>query len=247
MWVLAITLSQGCLTRGVVDPGDPQRREASGEDDGGHDLSKDLQDVDEGLSCSEDVEERLGNRPWAYQTLFPDADDEAPTIPPAVVGETHGEVEPKCEALARGQESGTVGRLSHWPLAIGVEQVVAQQPEVGVELRHPNGDVDEVAHEVLCGHIRRPHRGVVGGTAPVLTPAELDVPVLIRLHDGEGDRREVARRVLLQDVHALGVEQGGRSHRPEVRRPRGRLLAQACFQVGRSSVARRTASVLPPA
>ena len=81
-----------------------------------------------------------------------------------------------------------------------------QSQVVGVDLRHPDGHVDEVAHEVVRRDVIRPHGRIAGGPAPVLPSPELDVAVLVRLDDGEGDGREdVAGRVLLQDVHPLCV------------------------------------------
>ena len=88
----------------------PQRQQASGENDGGHDLGEDLQDIDKGLSGREDVEKGFGYSAVGVPTLFSNADHETPAVSPSVVTSGLGlEGDMACLMADGGSDTCVVG------------------------------------------------------------------------------------------------------------------------------------------
>ena len=116
--------------------------------------------------------------------------------------EAHGEVEPQGDPRRSRQEGAAVPRVANRPLAIGVLKVVAKDHGIPAFRPGPEDQVDDVPQEVVGGHVGRPHGGVVPRPAPVLTPAQLEVAVLVDLTNGEGEgRKAVPRRGLSEGAH----------------------------------------------
>ena len=76
------------------------------------------------------------------------------------------------------EECGVVRRLAYCPLSVGVEEVVAEDVDLASFGSQASSNGSEVPHCVVTG---RSDGGVMGGPPPVLSPADLDLAVLILL------------------------------------------------------------------
>ena len=93
-------------------------------------------------------------------------------------------------------------RVADRPLAIGERKVVAKDHWIPTFRPGSEDQVDDIPQEVVGGHVGRPHGGVVPRPAPVLTPAQLEVAVLVDLTNGEGEgRKAVPRWRLAKGAH----------------------------------------------
>ena len=80
--VFPVTLHQGELPCDVVDEGDPEQTQASGEGDQGQDLGDDLQDIDKGLPGGERGEVLRLDDAVVVEDVAVQEQDIAPTILP---------------------------------------------------------------------------------------------------------------------------------------------------------------------
>ena len=97
------------------------------------------------------------------------------------------------EAHSR-EEGAAMRRFPDRPLAICVEQIVAEHNHVVIDRHQADGDVGEVAHVVVCRGVNGRHCGVVVRAAPIFATAEFELAVLVRLEDGEREGDEGVAR-----------------------------------------------------
>ena len=71
-------------------------------------------------------------------------------------------MKPQCEVVLRVEECGVVRRVSHRPLAVGVQEVVSEDVEVVRGVGHPPGHGGEVSHCVVRGDVPGPDCGIMG-------------------------------------------------------------------------------------
>ena len=100
-----------------------------------------------------------------------------------------------------------MGRLSHRPLPVSVQQVVSEDVDVGVLGRHPSGHGNKVPDVVARRDVPGLDCGVVGRPSPV---AYLELAVLVFVQVRE--RRP--GRSFHQGVHVRDVQNGRGGGRP---------------------------------
>ena len=101
-------------------------------------------------------------------------------VPDASRGaEAHGEMEPERNARGGGKKGAAMPGVPDRPLAIGILKVVAENHRVPPLRPGAQDEVDDVPQEMVSGDVGHPHGGIVAGAAPVLTAAQLQLPVFV--------------------------------------------------------------------
>ena len=109
-------------------------------------------------------------------------------------------MEPQIYAARSWEEGAAVRRFPDRPLAVCIEQVVAEDQHFPTVRHEAECDDGEIADIMMRGSIGRRHRGVVVGAAPVFASTELEVAVLVRLQDREREGDEGVARGRVDQV-----------------------------------------------